>query len=415
MRSRQQNWAQHVAEEKSFTEKTSAGDTSIGFDYQYYYFLHRILNLGTGQSAGLEIKDDVHTELDADFNILYQVKHTVQTNASGAPVALSELDADLWKTLYNWSQVISDKVDGREEIAKQLKFAENTEFHLVSNKSHSKSNKFLQLAVDFQDGNGDFEPLRAHIDYLTNKTQDADIKKYILSVAQLDMVVRKKFFENIRLELELEDIIGRVKRSIREKIVDMEKVDAVFERLDSRIRSDNFLAVKNGQAIKISFEDFALRYAKIFDDARTKKLVHYRFEPELPDDIFAQRFIRRLLEIGAITDADNERAVEYTKYKLRISRNLERWVQEGNLVSDEVEDFHDEVYLRWENEFQGSFRSCKSLAEIIDSAMDLLTILRRERFRLSETDLDTRLSNGELYHLSDIGRIGWHKDWKDND
>ncbi|ARL88531.1 ABC-three component system protein [Burkholderia pseudomallei] len=404
-----------MAEEKSFTEKTSAGDTSIGFDYQYYYFLHRILNLGTGQSAGLEIKDDVHTELDADFNILYQVKHTVQTNASGAPVALSELDADLWKTLYNWSQVISDKVDGREEIAKQLKFAENTEFHLVSNKSHSKSNKFLQLAVDFQDGNGDFEPLRAHIDYLANKTQDADIKKYILSVAQLDMVVRKKFFENIRLELELEDIIGRVKRSIREKIVDMEKVDAVFERLDSRIRSDNFLAVKNGQAIKISFEDFALRYAKIFDDARTKKLVHYRFEPELPDDIFAQRFIRRLLEIGAITDADNERAVEYTKYKLRISRNLERWVQEGNLVSDEVEDFHDEVYLRWENEFQGSFRSCKSLAEIIDSAMDLLTILRRERFRLSETDLDTRLSNGELYHLSDIGRIGWHKDWKDND
>ncbi|WP_150691261.1 ABC-three component system protein [Pandoraea communis] len=404
-----------MAEEKSFTEKTSAGDTSIGFDYQYYYFLHRILNLGAGQSAGLEIKDDVHTELDADFNILYQVKHTVQTNASGTPVALSELDADLWKTLYNWSQVISDKVDGRKESAKQLKFAENTEFHLVSNKSHSKSNKFLQLAVDFQDGNGDFEPLREHIDYLANKTQDAEIKKYILSVAQLDLAVRKKFFENIRLELELEDIIGRVKRSIREKIVDMDKVDAVFERLDSRIRSDNFIAVKNGQAVKISFEDFALRYAKIFDDARTKKLVHYRFEPELPDDIFAQRFIQRLLEIGAITDADNERAVEYTKYKLRISRNLERWVQEGNLVSDEVEDFHDEVYLRWENEFHGSFRSCKSLAEIMDSAMDLLTMLRRERFRLSETDLDTRLSNGELYHLSDIGRIGWHKDWKDND
>ncbi len=404
-----------MAKEKSFTEKTSAGDTSIGFDYQYYYFLLRILNLGMGQSVGLEIKDDVHTELDADFNILYQVKHTVQTNAAGAPVALTELDADLWKTLYNWSQVISDKADERAKVAAQLKFVDKTEFHLVSNKSHSKSNKFLQLIMDFHGSDGDFEPLRAHIDSLANKTQDVDIKKYILAVAQLDLTVRKRFFENVRFELELEDIIGRVKRSIREKIVDVEKIDAVFERLDSRIRSDNFLAVKNGKAIKIDFEQFAKRYAKIFDDARTKKLVHYRFEPDIPQDIFAQRFIKRLLEVGAIAATDEERAVDYTIYKLRISKYLEQWVQEGNIVSDEVEDFHDDVFLRWENEFQDSFRKCTNVAEIIDSAICLLTVLRRERFRLSETDLDTRLSNGELYYLSDIGRIGWHRDWKAND
>ena len=111
-----------MAKEKSFTEKASSGDTSIGFDYQYYYFLHRVLCLGIGQSVGLEIKDDVHTELDSDFNILYQVKHTVKTNAAGAPVALKELDPDLWKTLYNWSQIISDKVDGRGEVVAQLKF-----------------------------------------------------------------------------------------------------------------------------------------------------------------------------------------------------------------------------------------------------------------------------------------------------
>ncbi|MBU4508330.1 MAG: hypothetical protein KJ740_18205, partial [Gammaproteobacteria bacterium] len=196
---------------------------------------------------------------------------------------------------------------------------------------------------------------------------------------------------------------------------DVEKIDAVFERLDSRIRSDNFLAVKNGKAIKIDFDEFATRYAKIFDDARTKKLVHHRFKSDLPQDIFTQRFIKLLLEIGAVTVTDEERAVEYTKFKLRISKNLDQWVQEGSLVSDDVEDFHEDVFLRWENEFQNSFRSCTNMAEIIDSAMDLLTMLRRERFRLSETDLDTKLSNGELYYLSDIGRIGWHRDWKNND
>ncbi|WP_322059367.1 ABC-three component system protein [Paraburkholderia sp. J63] len=403
-----------MAEEKSFTEKTSAGDTSIGFDYQYYYFLHRILNLGTGQSVGLEIKDDVHTELDADFNILYQVKHTVQTNAAGAPIALSELDADLWKTLYNWSQVISDKVDGREEITEQLKFVDKTEFHLVSNKSHSKSNTFLQLVVDYQAGDGDFEPLRAHIDYLTSKTQDAGIKKYIEAVAQLDLTVRKKFFEQLRFELECQDIIGRVKLSIREKIIDLEKIDGVFERLDSRIRSDNFLAVKSGQSIRISFEEFASRYSKIFDDARSKKLVYHRFEPDLPEDIFAQRFIKRLIEIDAVTPSDDELAVKYTEHKLRATRNLDRWVQDGDIISDEVEEFHDDVFAQWENEFEGSFEEDDNLKEVAAAARELLKILRRERFKLNQTDLDIRFSNGELYYLSDIGRIGWHRDWKNN-
>ena len=104
-----------MLKEKSFSDKTSADDKSIGFDYQYYYFLDRILNLKTGQSVGLEVKDDVHSELNADFNILFQVKHTVQKSAKGVPVALTELDSDLWKTLYNWSQVICDETQGRNE------------------------------------------------------------------------------------------------------------------------------------------------------------------------------------------------------------------------------------------------------------------------------------------------------------
>ena len=403
-----------MAKEKSFTEKTSAGDTSIGFDYQHYYFLYRILNLGTGQSVGLEIKDDVHTELGADFNILYQLKHTAQTNAVGAPVALAELDADLWKTLYNWSQVVSDKVDGRKEIAAQRAFVARTEFHLISNKSLSKTNTFLKLLVEFQE-TGKFEALDAHIKSLSEKTQDADIRKYILSVKGLEENVRKEFLDHVRFELDVDDIIGKVKNSIREKIIDPEKIDAVFERLDSRISSENFLAVKSGAALSISFEQFATRYGKIFEDARNKKLVPHRFQPVLPDDIFAQRFIKRLIEIGALSVADGERAVDYTRQKIRLSTNLERWVQEGNVVGDEVDDFHNEVFSRWDNEFYRLFDKCSSMDEVIDSAFELLRMLRRERFKLSGTELDTQLSNGELYHLSDIGRIGWHRDWADND
>ncbi|MCV6022154.1 hypothetical protein OFO93_37205, partial [Escherichia coli] len=61
-----------------FSDATSADKSSIGFDYQYYFFLWKVLCLQPNQSVGLEYKDDVHTDLDNDIQVLYQLKHTVQ-------------------------------------------------------------------------------------------------------------------------------------------------------------------------------------------------------------------------------------------------------------------------------------------------------------------------------------------------
>ncbi|MFP4893800.1 ABC-three component system protein [Paraburkholderia sp. EG304] len=404
-----------MSNEKSFTEKTSADDKSIGFEYQYYYFLDRLLNLKSGQTVGLEVEDDVHTTLDADFNILVQLKHTVRSNAKGDPVALTELDSDLWKTISNWSQVIGDKAEGREELSQQLRFVEKTEFHLVSNKSESKTNEFLQILDRFNLGGDDFQTLLDHLKSLESKTVDQSIKGYIDGVLKLETEVIEAFFRHIKVELGLDDIVGRVKRSLLEKIIDPDKVDTVFGRLDSSIRTDNFIAVKRGEAILISFDDFMKRYRRIFDDGRTKKLVYPKFTPELPSDIFAQRFIRRLLEIGDISESDEELAIDYTTYKLRISRYLQQWVQEGDLVSEEIEAFHEEVFVRWRNEFRAAFRGCNTPHQIIDAAMTLLITLRREQFKLGDTELSTTLSNGELYYLSDAGQIGWHRDWSANE
>jgi hypothetical protein len=54
-------------------DKTSAEDKSIGFDYQYYYFLSKLLNLKKGQVLGLEVMDDVHSELNDNTKILVQL------------------------------------------------------------------------------------------------------------------------------------------------------------------------------------------------------------------------------------------------------------------------------------------------------------------------------------------------------
>lgn len=100
-----------MANLKTHQETTAAEDKSIGFEYQYYYFLYLILGLETGETIGLEIKDDIHIDFQNGNQTLLQLKHSIQTDANGKIINLRESDSDLWKTIYNWIKVINDKVE----------------------------------------------------------------------------------------------------------------------------------------------------------------------------------------------------------------------------------------------------------------------------------------------------------------
>jgi hypothetical protein len=138
---------------KTQFEETAADKTAIGFDFQYYFFLWKLLSLETGESVGLEVKDDVHTDLNNDTQILYQVKHTIQKRKDGKPKNLTTLDIDLWKTMSNWAKVISDKTDGRGKEKQQITFLNKTSFVLASNKSSTTTNQFLKIISAFQNQN----------------------------------------------------------------------------------------------------------------------------------------------------------------------------------------------------------------------------------------------------------------------
>ena len=165
--------------DKTHVEKTSAETKSIGFDYQYYFFLWKVLSLKDGETVGLEVKDDVHTELKDSHQILYQLKHTVKTKQNNDPVNLSSLDKDLWKTLSNWVQVITDKADNRATLKKQIEFINKTSFVLATNKSSSKSNDLINTISDFQNDSILIEELNENIGKLLIKAKDGKVIEYI--------------------------------------------------------------------------------------------------------------------------------------------------------------------------------------------------------------------------------------------
>jgi hypothetical protein len=246
--------------QKTYTEKTAAADKSIGFEYQYYYFLYRVLKLGVNQSVGLEVKDDVHTDLDNDHQILIQLKHTVQKKADNSPQNLSNFDSDLWKTLSNWSKVISDEEDGRKEIHNQLSFIKKTDFMLVTNKSYTSDCKFFSICENPYNARKELEKLKS-------ETKSITIQEYIQNILKLVDDVLVTFIQHIVIETEINDVINLCKQAIIEHHIPSSSVEQLFRDLDSIIRQDNFIDIRAGKKIIISFDDFSKKYRRYFDIA----------------------------------------------------------------------------------------------------------------------------------------------------
>ena len=221
-------------------DKTSAEDKSIGFDFQYYYFLNRLLQLKKGETLGLEVMDDVHCNLSNDRQILVQLKFTTQTKKDGDAKNLTSLDKDFWKTASNWAKVITDENAGRKDEAEQLKFAQKSDFLLCSNKSDNSGNVVLSAIRAFQKSECTYSELQATLNKLKDTAKDKDVTKYIENVLNLSKKVSKELFTNIAFDLGCSTIIEDCKENILGFMVPRARVDDVFHSLDSQLRADNF-------------------------------------------------------------------------------------------------------------------------------------------------------------------------------
>ncbi len=398
---------------KSHAEKTSAAGTIAGFDYQYYYFLYKLLTLKKSETIGFELLDDVHTQLDNDHLVLIQIKHTIQKKADGTTANLTELDPDLWKTLYNWSSVIRDKNEGRERLAEQNDFVEKTSFVLATNKSFSSKNDFLSNLSKFQDGNMEFEDIKNYLVGLHGSVESEETKRHIDSVISLDDQVLKGFLNSIKYDLQVDRIIEQCKTALEEKDVNPKSIDSLFSQLDSVVRQDIFINFSNSKKLIYDFEEKTRKFRRYFDIANNPELKIQKFDGGLPDSIEEQVFIKQLLDIEDIDLSEEEIIQNYTRYRLMLESNLSNWVEEGQLTSEEIKIFEDEIFRQWETEYRSSYRKKGNPEEYIDIAHQILTAMRNKELSISGQKLLSDMSHGSLYSLSNKPSIGWLKDWED--
>lgn len=401
-----------MGKEKKHIEKTAAETKSIGFDYQYYFFLWKLLSLRKGESVGLEVKDDVHTELDNEEQIFYQIKHTVQAKSDGLPANLNTSDTDLWKTLSNWAQVISDKNDNRGNKHEQLSFLKKTSFVLASNKSSAGNNKILKSITSLQEGISTISETKKVFQALLGSSKNATLTGYISIVMGLIDEVFKEFLLKVFFDLDEDDIIGKCKDAIKSDKIDEKKIDDVFRSLDSSIRADNFINIKNGEKIQISFDDFYIKYRRHYDLSRNGSLSITEFKGTFPEKLEEQIFIKQLIEIEDLVDSDFENIAEFTRFKLKLTNNIDRWLHDGDITQDEINRFRNDAIDKWKNKHRSAFREITDELAYNSVGLTVLDSMREGKLTIVEQHLDTDMSNGTFYDLSNAPYIGWRKDWE---
>ncbi|WP_298326715.1 hypothetical protein [uncultured Dokdonia sp.] len=394
---------------KTHFEKTEAETKSIGFDFQYYFFLWKLLTLNKGESVGLEIKDDVHTELKNDINIFYQVKHSIQKNAAGEIKNMTSSDVDLWKTLYNWSKVISDENDNRKDVKSQLEFIHKSHFVMWSNKNYSSKNQIFDNIDKLKNKIISIDDFIQNILRFEVKSRDNIIKNYIKQIVVLDKNVLNHYISKITFKLGEDEILQNCKDAIETKFIPKNKINDVFAKIDSKVREDNFIEIKTGNKIQISFEDFQKKCSKYFKNARTNLLETVPLTIDLPDKLQSQIFIKQLLEINDIDIDEIDLMAKFTRFKLNLENNIAHWYKEGEITIEEINNYRDEAKLKWFNKFRALSKKSDFNNE---SSLDIINYLREEKLKIDGQELSTELSNGEFYYLSDIPEIGWKKDWE---
>lgn len=430
-----------MKKEKSHQEITTADDTSIGFEYQYYYFLYLILGLESGESIGLEIKDDIHIDFPGEKQTLLQLKHSVQTNAKGEIINLRESDVDLWKTIYNWIKVINDTAEGRSELKLQIEYITKTNFILVSNKADNIKNQFLVNFEKYKQGVLNIEEFKI---YLREK-YDTGIKKkedkknedkgdenkgdeklllYIEELINQENQWLEKFLEKLSFSLNEDDLIERIRLRIKAKFVPKNMIEDVFNSLDSNIRRDNYIAIKKRDRIEYSFDDLYEKYTRCFLLGRTNRRIIRREKPLIEGKPEEQLFITQLEDIGVISKEDEDykdQIIKRTVAKLLTYNNLEQWKQEGELMSTEKEKFDGESLYEWGVIFDKTYTKLKRKIrlknaqidenELLDLANECLDEILSKKLNFDDTQLDLEISNGQYYLLSDKPIIGWRYDW----
>lgn len=390
-----------------------------GFDYQFLYFINRLLKMvEKGDVVFYEKYDDVSMSSDEGL-VYFQLKHTIG-GSNQKTVNLSLRDHDLWKTIAVWIDITN-----KQDKDKRIDFLESNSFVLVTNKN-PVNNPFWMELQKYQKGEMSFDELKKFYTKVYDVTGESKRKEvngqkgkttkdYIKCLIDFDYADQLLKSMSICFE---PDLKSEILESLElNKNIPLKNVEEAYQELLGMIRDKYYSDLKNSY----TREEFSKVFDRICQKYRERKFTFKRNTmTKLPPHLEDQVFIKQLMDVEDISLEDDPLIVEYTMEKFDYINSIRVATKNDDVSEEEVENVRADAVRYWRQKYKHYMGRINpdDNDKIIEKASDLLNDIRDKNIYFVEKEIESYFSNGCFYYLSDKDsehepQIGWRPGWEE--
>lgn len=390
-----------------------------GFDYQFLYFINRLLKMADKRDdVSYEKYDDVSMSSEEGL-VYFQLKHTIG-GRNQKTVNLSLRDYDLWKTLAVWIDITN-----KQDEDKRIDFLESNSFVLVTNKN-PVNNPFWMELQKYQKGEMSFDGLKKFYTKVYDETGESKRKEvngqkgkttkgYIKCLIDFDYADQLLKSMSICFEPDLKkEILESLELN---KNIPHKNVEEAYQELLGMIRDKYY----SDQKDSYTREEFSKVFDRICQKYRERKFTFKRNTmTKLPPHLEDQVFIKQLMDVEDISLEDDPLIVEYTMEKFDYINSIRVATKNDDVSEEEVENVRADAVRYWRQKYKHYMGRINpdDNDKIIEKASDLLNDIRDKNIYFVEKEIESYFSNGCFYYLSDKDsehepQIGWRPGWEE--
>ena len=389
----------------------SAAGPMAGMMYQVYYFLKQLLLLQPGESASLELYDDV--ALASGETIKYvQLKHTVVGNKR-----MTKRDHDLWKTLAMWVKIIQSK--GGDEEQKQWLLG--SEYVLLTNKD-TEDNEFVALLKDFKRNGTDENAWKKLCDFIdkqaTKNTSNEDGKTNEVdnfAKALAEFKYKREFLQRVVIEEQSDDEIHHsiINILVNNKYIDERNAQPLMKALYGELICSFKDTIQKNVECAFSDESFKDRFGNYFHAYAKRRFVPPMYSVPIVGNPHNFTFVKQLLDINDNKATNESRILMLVREMLNFDEAYRSAVK--SITRDEQIQFEYNVHSKWDDIFLNIHQESNGECDEEKTARKVLYETRNIKLEFVEGESIDKFSNGCYYYFSDGEHptIGWRKDWKE--
>jgi hypothetical protein len=316
----------------------------LGYEYQALQALLLIVPSGSNSQVYIERFDDVVFE-QGEHREIIQNKYSLNDEST-----ITAMDPALWKTLKNWIHLI--KIDAVS--------SEDYEFRIITTR---KSDDPIILELTEESELRDNEQIIKELLEIAKKIDNVKINKFVEEFTTFDSGKRFNLIKKMQI-LTSQPNIQQIQTKIESHLEGYTHIrfkdnffDAIYgwwyRQIINRLSVDVNKPLTSEDLLSVIRRNRDLQTA----EALPIHFDHVELSKNILDTYLQNRFVEQLNSI----DLDNTSIFESILNYYKAFEQRGKWVRELNDISDRLDDYDEELLLKWKSEFNSIGRIIEKL------------------------------------------------------